>query len=206
VSEVARQAADRADRAADWLGEREPGDVVDEIRSFARRRPGAFLIGAALAGVVVGRLTRGAVDAARSDSGQHAVGPRVRTPLPPSPAYGRPTGTGLPVPTDTPTPPQGYVAPRPYTSEPTGYPAGAPASPLPPAAAAPAYDSDPLATSAAQAYDSDPLAAPAAPGGGHAPGTVGEYVDDLEQAAEDRRSAAPDERLDDPYRPGGDYR
>ena len=64
VSEVARQAADRADSLAGWLAEREPGDLVDEVRSFARRRPGAFLLGAAIAGVVVGRLTRGAVDAA----------------------------------------------------------------------------------------------------------------------------------------------
>jgi hypothetical protein len=50
VSEVARQAAERADRLADWLGRREPGDLVEEVRSFARRRPGAFLLGAAAAG------------------------------------------------------------------------------------------------------------------------------------------------------------
>src|SRR5215217_7283049 len=60
VQEQARngqqKAADRADRLADWLGEREPGDLVQEVRSFARRRPGVFLAGAALAGVVVGRL------------------------------------------------------------------------------------------------------------------------------------------------------
>jgi hypothetical protein len=68
VSEVARQVADRADRLADWLGEREPGDLLEEVRSFARRRPGVFLLGAALAGGVVGRLTRGAVDSARSES------------------------------------------------------------------------------------------------------------------------------------------
>ena len=79
VSEVARQAADRADNLAEWLGRREPGDLVDEVRSFARRRPGAFLLGAAVAGVVVGRLTRGAVDSARTDSGpapQHLAGHR----------------------------------------------------------------------------------------------------------------------------------
>jgi hypothetical protein len=70
ASEIARQAADRADRLADWLGQREPGDLIEEIRSFARRRPGAFLLGAALAGTVVGRLTRGAVDSARADSEQ----------------------------------------------------------------------------------------------------------------------------------------
>ena len=32
--------------------------VLDELRRFARRRPATFLIGAAIAGVVVGRLTR----------------------------------------------------------------------------------------------------------------------------------------------------
>src|SRR5690349_19810651 len=40
VSEVARQAADRADALSAWLGEREPNELVDEVRSFARRRPG----------------------------------------------------------------------------------------------------------------------------------------------------------------------
>lgn len=97
ASELARQAADRADQVADWLGRREPGDLVEEVRSFARRRPGAFLIGAALAGVVVGRLTRGAVDSARDDSGrtpQHAYGtPRSTYPAGPPSPYTEP---GLP--------------------------------------------------------------------------------------------------------------
>jgi hypothetical protein len=70
ASEVARQAADQVDRLAGWLGQREPGDLVEEVRSFARRRPGVFLLGAAVAGTVVGRLTRGAVDSARNDSQQ----------------------------------------------------------------------------------------------------------------------------------------
>lgn len=65
ASEVARQAADRADQVADWLGEREPGDLIEEMRSFARRRPATFLIGAGVAGAILCRLTRGAVDAAR---------------------------------------------------------------------------------------------------------------------------------------------
>jgi hypothetical protein len=67
VPEVARQASDRARTVASWLEEREPGDLLDEVRRFARRKPGLFLAGAALAGVVVGRLTRGAI-AAQSDS------------------------------------------------------------------------------------------------------------------------------------------
>jgi hypothetical protein len=99
ASEIARQAADRADRLADWLGQREPGDLIEEIRSFARRRPGAFLLGAALAGTVVGRLTRGAVDSARTESEQF---PRRDYDTPGySPAAPRPFNTP--------------VEPRPYT-------------------------------------------------------------------------------------------
>ena len=122
VSEIARQAATRGDRLADWIGEREPADLLEEVRTFARRRPGAFLLSAAVAGVVVGRLTRGAVDAARSESGNAALPagrpqPRPAAPLPPAPAARTP---GV---FDTPTPPQGQVAPRPYAPPPVA-PAG----------------------------------------------------------------------------------
>jgi hypothetical protein len=94
ASEVARQVADRADRAVAWLGEREPGDLIDEVRSFARRRPAAFLIGAGVAGVIVGRLTRGAVDTARSTPA--VTGPPGHAPYngmvdaPPMPSAPRP--------------------------------------------------------------------------------------------------------------------
>jgi hypothetical protein len=63
ATDLAHQAADRAHAVADWLEQREPGDLVDEVRRFARRRPGAFLLGALLAGVVAGRMTRGIVAA-----------------------------------------------------------------------------------------------------------------------------------------------
>lgn len=94
VSEVARQAADRTHSVASWLERREPGDLVNEVRRFARRKPGVFLLGAALAGVAVGRLTRGAVAARSDDSGtdradyrgQEAQIPRQPVP-PPVPRY-----------------------------------------------------------------------------------------------------------------------
>jgi ElaB/YqjD/DUF883 family membrane-anchored ribosome-binding protein len=113
ASELARQAADRGDRLAEWLPDRAPGDLVDEVRAFARRRPWAFLAGAALAGVVAGRLTRGAVDSAREDAApgpapRHAYREPVRPlPAPTSPQLADP---GLPPAypaTETPTPPQG---------------------------------------------------------------------------------------------------
>jgi hypothetical protein len=114
---VARQAADRADRVADWLGEREPGDLVEEVRSLARRRPGAFLLGAALAGVVVGRLTRGVVDTA---AGRSALTPGSSGQAPDrahdAAGYraGRPAPAAFDSPVAAPLPSAGTAAPRPY--------------------------------------------------------------------------------------------
>jgi hypothetical protein len=66
VSQLAREGADLSHKVADFVEQREPAELLDEVRRYARRKPGTFLIGAAIAGVVVGRLTRGVV-ANRSD-------------------------------------------------------------------------------------------------------------------------------------------
>jgi hypothetical protein len=58
ATDLAQQAADRAGQLASWLQDREPGDLLDEVSRFARRRPGMFLALAAGAGVIAGRLTR----------------------------------------------------------------------------------------------------------------------------------------------------
>ncbi|MEV3970529.1 hypothetical protein AB0K68_20645 [Streptomyces sp. NPDC050698] len=52
------QAADRGHRAADYLDSRGVGGLVGDLQDFARRRPGAFLGGAVLAGFAVGRLAK----------------------------------------------------------------------------------------------------------------------------------------------------
>jgi hypothetical protein len=57
-SQLARQGADFTEQAADFLQKREPGELLEEVRTFARRKPGTFLLTAVLAGVVAGRLTR----------------------------------------------------------------------------------------------------------------------------------------------------
>lgn len=69
ATDVVSRAADRTHGVADWLHERQPEELLEELRRFARRRPGAFLVGALAAGVVAGRLTRGAVAAHSDDSG-----------------------------------------------------------------------------------------------------------------------------------------
>ena len=66
ATEVAQQAAERIHGAASWLEQREPADLLQAVRDFARRRPAVFLAGAAVAGLAAGRLTRGMTDAARS--------------------------------------------------------------------------------------------------------------------------------------------
>lgn len=121
VPEVARQAADRTRTVASWLEERQPGDLLDEVRRFARRKPGVFLAGAALAGVVVGRLTRGAI-AAQSESSSPTDTPNNQTPSGPSPA----ADVVNPAPV---APPPGYsMPPAPPVWEPqpgsAGYPTG----------------------------------------------------------------------------------
>ena len=63
MTDLAREAARRGGELAHWFETHEPVDVLDEVRRFARRRPVAFLALAAAAGLVAGRLTRGAVAA-----------------------------------------------------------------------------------------------------------------------------------------------
>ena len=69
ATDLARQAADRVRTAADALENRQPAELLDEVRSFARRRPGTFLLGAAAIGFLGGRLTRSITEEARDDSG-----------------------------------------------------------------------------------------------------------------------------------------
>lgn len=71
---LAQDASRRAGEAAHWLENHEPSDILDGLRSFARRRPGTFLLGAAAAGVLVGRLTRGIAAEAKSDDDSSAGG------------------------------------------------------------------------------------------------------------------------------------
>ncbi len=59
ATDLARQGSSRIREVAGWLEDRQPGDVLSEVRQFARRKPGMFLAVAAGAGLLGGRLTRG---------------------------------------------------------------------------------------------------------------------------------------------------
>jgi hypothetical protein len=80
ATEVVRQVADRLSGIRSYL--ETGGNPVDDVRSFARRRPGTFLFLAAAAGVLAGRVTRSAAAARKqSTEGRHVVDVRDgRTP------------------------------------------------------------------------------------------------------------------------------
>lgn len=87
VTQAARRAGDTVQQAAGWLEDRDPASVLDEVRSFARRRPGAFLALALGAGVLAGRLTRGLRDAASDDNSSPVATGRPAPALSAAPAY-----------------------------------------------------------------------------------------------------------------------
>jgi hypothetical protein len=90
AADVARQVAARARSLGDHLDGREPADLIEDVRSFARRRPGVFLAGALAAGVLAGRLARGAKAAQDDSPAKEAVPavPSVPTPPPAPPVQG----------------------------------------------------------------------------------------------------------------------
>jgi len=68
ATDLVRQAATRLQSFSTHLEGHEPAELLDQLRSFARRRPGAFLLGAAATGLLAGRLTK----AARADGDESA--------------------------------------------------------------------------------------------------------------------------------------
>jgi hypothetical protein len=151
ATQLVSQARDRVDGLAGWLENREPGDVLDEVKNFARRRPGTFLLGALAAGVVVGRLTRGAIAAHTDDDGSsqqssalasstdssattvlpeggyaHTTGTdALDVPAAPTPGYSTGGGYAQPSGYERPGPEQGYGATSTYGEGGTAaYPSG----------------------------------------------------------------------------------
>lgn len=71
--EAASTARDRVRGAADWLEAHDPDQILAQVRRVGRERPGAFLLTAAVAGVVAGRLTRGVVATHTEDDSSQPV-------------------------------------------------------------------------------------------------------------------------------------
>lgn len=81
ATDVVRETGRRVDDVAQWLDQRDPGSLLQEVKSFARRRPGVFLAIAVGAGVVAGRLARALATPAEGD-GQGASAARLTSGTP----------------------------------------------------------------------------------------------------------------------------
>ncbi|MFE5620557.1 hypothetical protein ACFQ8S_00555 [Streptomyces virginiae] len=112
MADMARQLADGGQQVASHMDKRGPDGLVSDLQNFARRRPGVFLAGAALAGFVVARAGKGVSAAASPET----AGPPAVDGGSASPA-GRPTaGRDTPAPVRRPAPdrsgiPAGYEDP-----------------------------------------------------------------------------------------------
>ena len=131
ATDLVRQAAERSSAVASWLDGRDPGSLLTEVKSFARQRPGTFLLLAAGAGVLAGRLSRG-LSAGAPETTAAGATPASRVP-----------DTGVAVP----PPPVQMPAPEATTA---GFADTYPPSPL---------DADPLGDGARQdRWASEPVA------------------------------------------------
>jgi len=74
ATDVVRRVGDATGQVAQWFEDREPASVLHEVEDFARRRPGTFLLLAAGAGLLVGRLVRGMKDAPDTGDGSQERG------------------------------------------------------------------------------------------------------------------------------------
>jgi hypothetical protein len=118
---LTRQAAGVAHQVADWLQQREPGELVHELREYARRNPGTFLAGATVAGMLAGRLTKNL----SSPSGMAGGGDGHRGGA--QPAGERPmTRTGMGLAPAQGVEPMGPLGPDMPGGEPVGEPGWAP--------------------------------------------------------------------------------
>ena len=69
IAGLVQQLADRGEQLADQISSRGPSGLVQDLRGFAARKPGTFLLGALAAGVVTGRLVKGATADSGGSSG-----------------------------------------------------------------------------------------------------------------------------------------
>jgi hypothetical protein len=108
LNDLVQQATSRANQFVSRLENTEPADLLEDLRRYARRHPVTFLALCGLAGVVAGRITRGAVAAntsVDSPSPARALGDTA------SPSYTTTGGVDYAAPTST------YGA---YTDAPAG--------------------------------------------------------------------------------------
>jgi hypothetical protein len=88
TKELARRAGEYAQNVGDYLDRADTGRIFNDVRSFARRRPGTFLLVAAIGGVVVGRLTRSVMASQPSTGATNATSYEPSGTMTTTPGYG----------------------------------------------------------------------------------------------------------------------
>lgn len=74
AAQIANEVSDRVSTAAQWLEDREPADLLQEVQRFARRRPGTFIAIAGVAGLLAGRLAKGIIGEAKDERERQEMG------------------------------------------------------------------------------------------------------------------------------------
>jgi hypothetical protein len=111
AQQLVRGASEQLGRVAEWLDGGDPEGLLDDVRGFARRHPGKFLLVAGAAGVVAGRATRSGVEVARSDDEDAPTAESAEPTQPDLESSG--VASGMPYPTGQPTDFTGTGANRP---------------------------------------------------------------------------------------------
>ncbi|NYJ02691.1 hypothetical protein HNR19_003389 [Nocardioides thalensis] len=86
AAELAGELSQRAKSLSTQLESKEPSELLDGVRTYAREHPGTFLLGALAAGLVAGRLARGAKEATSSNGSTTQVSASGSAPVPPPPS------------------------------------------------------------------------------------------------------------------------
>ena len=109
VGDYAEQAADQVERFSTYLRQTEVDEIMEEVRGFARRRPGLFLGSAAAVGFFATRFLKSSSEetssaaydySAATTTGRTAVSygaDETATALPPGSVEGSPTATPTPL-------------------------------------------------------------------------------------------------------------
>ncbi len=114
VSRLAQQLADKGEQFATYLDQHGPTGVLHDVRGFAARKPGTFLLGSVAAGMATGRVVKGATAPPTQPAKPGPATDATQT----YPSY----RTDTTFPTDT----YGYVEPADPVFAPDPYPAAPP--------------------------------------------------------------------------------
>lgn len=73
AADLVSRASSRTGKVASYLDARDPGSLLSELKSYAARKPGAFIAAAVVAGAVAGRLTRSLASGTPDDQSHDAA-------------------------------------------------------------------------------------------------------------------------------------